>query len=115
MGRPLISLRNLSAGYERHPAIHHISGSFKNGSLTAVVGPNGGGKSTLLKTLIGFLPPMSGSIDTDGLPPQRIAYLPQRSEIDRSFPLSVMDVVRLGHWPKVGAFGGIGAARTKRR
>jgi zinc/manganese transport system ATP-binding protein len=106
-----ITLRNLSAGYDRHPAIHHISGSFADGSLTAVVGPNGGGKSTLLKALIGFLRPMSGSIDFGGFTPRDIAYLPQLSEVDRSFPLSVTDVVLLGHWPRVGAFGAITKAQ----
>ncbi|MDP9128729.1 MAG: ATP-binding cassette domain-containing protein, partial [Pseudomonadota bacterium] len=50
-----ISLRNLSCGYDRHPAVHHLSGSFAPGSMTAIVGPNGGGKSTLLKAVVGFL------------------------------------------------------------
>src|SRR5271154_3910871 len=98
-----ISLRNLSAGYDRHPAVHHVSGAFAPGSLTAIIGPNGGGKSTLLKALIGFLRPMSGSIDYNGMTPRDIAFLPQHSEVDRSFPLSVEDVVMLGCWPKTGA------------
>ena len=102
-----ITLENLSVGYDRHPAVHHISGSFEVGSLTAVIGPNGGGKSTLLKALIGFLRPMSGRIDFSGIRPEEIAYLPQQSEIDRSFPLSVREVVALGHWPRTGAFGRI--------
>jgi zinc/manganese transport system ATP-binding protein len=106
-----ITLRNLSAGYDRHPAIHHISGSFAPGSLTAVIGPNGGGKSTLLKTLVGFLRPMSGTIDFGGLSPRGIGYLPQQSEVDRSFPLSVREVALLGHWPRTGAFGGITKAQ----
>ena len=106
-----LTLTNLSAGYERHPALHHISGTFADGSLTAIVGPNGGGKSTLLKTLIGFLPPMSGGIDYGGCRPCDIAYLPQQSAIDRSFPLSVLDVVLLGHWPRSGPFGGVTAAQ----
>ena len=109
-----ITLRNLTAGYDRHPALHHISGAFKEGSLTAVTGPNGGGKSTLLKALIGFLRPMSGHIDFGGLKPTDIAYLPQQSAVDRSFPLHVLDVVLLGHWPRRGAFGGIGAAEKAR-
>lgn len=106
-----IILNNLTVGYERHPAAHHISGSFQSGSLTAIVGPNGGGKSTLLKALAGFLRPMSGSIDFGGITPREIAYLPQQSEVDRSFPLSVEEVVALGHWPRTGAFGGINSAQ----
>jgi zinc/manganese transport system ATP-binding protein len=108
-----ITLRNLTAGYDRHPAVHHLSGVFANASLTAIVGPNGGGKSTLLKALIGFLKPMSGSIEFEGCRREDIAYLPQQSEIDRSFPLSVMNVVMLGHWPRTGAFRGTTKAQEK--
>lgn len=99
-----IVLHNLTVGYDRHPAVHHINGSFETGSMTAVVGPNGGGKSTLLKALIGFLRPMSGRIDFNAIMSCDIAYLPQQSEVDRSFPLSVLDVVMLGYWAKTGAF-----------
>jgi len=106
-----LNLRNLSAGYERHPAVHHIDGSFAEGSLTAIVGPNGGGKSTLLKTIIGILRPMSGAVECTGIPPDSIAYLPQHSEVDRSFPLSVFDVAALGHWPRIGAFRGLSVAQ----
>jgi zinc/manganese transport system ATP-binding protein len=102
-----IALSNLSVGYDRHPAVHHVSGTFAPGSLTAIVGPNGGGKSTLLKALIGFLRPMSGTIDTNGVTPREIAYLPQQSEVDRGFPLSVAEVAALGLWPKIGAFRGV--------
>ncbi len=108
-----ITLRNLTAGYDRHPAVHHISGTFAEGSLTAVVGPNGGGKSTVLKALIGFLRPMSGHIDFNGIKPQDIAYLPQQSEVDRSFPLSVLDVVLFGNWSKIGVFQGVTAAQKE--
>jgi zinc/manganese transport system ATP-binding protein len=108
-----ITLKNLSAGYERHPAVHHVSGAFAAGSLTAIVGPNGGGKSTLLKALIGFLRPMSGSIDYNDIVPRDIAYLPQQSEVDRSFPLSVAEVVTLGLWPKIGAFRAVSAAQQE--
>jgi zinc/manganese transport system ATP-binding protein len=108
-----IAVRNLSAGYDRHPAVHHIDGAFANGSLTAIVGPNGGGKSTFLKALIGFLRPMTGAIDYNGISPRDIAYLSQQSEIDRSFPLSVADIVMLGLWPKIGAFRGVSAAQRE--
>ncbi|MDR3450585.1 MAG: ABC transporter ATP-binding protein [Alphaproteobacteria bacterium] len=103
-----IRLSNLSAGYDRRPAVHHISGAFPAGSMTAIVGPNGGGKSTLLKALAGFVPLMSGGIDFNGIGPGEIAYLPQQFEIDRTFPISVLDVVLLGHWPRTGALGRVG-------
>lgn len=102
-----LHLRNLTAGYDRHPAIHHLNAEFPDGSLTAIVGPNGGGKSTLLKAIMGFVPLMSGHVARDGLPLQKIGYLPQQSEIDRSFPMTVVDVVRLGHWPRRGAFSAV--------
>lgn len=54
----LVQLDNLTLGYQRHPAVHHIAGAFGAGSLTAIVGPNGAGKSTLLKGIMGLLKPL---------------------------------------------------------
>ena len=102
-----ITLHNLTLGYQRHPAVHHLSGSFASGSMTAIIGPNGSGKSTLVKGLTGFLRPMEGSIDRGGLLPRQIAYLPQRLEVDRSFPITVFDTVLLGLWQEIGMFGGM--------
>lgn len=102
-----ITLHNLTLGYQRHPAVHHLSGSFAAGSMTAIVGPNGSGKSTLVKGITGFLRPMEGSIDRGGLLPHQIAYLPQRLEVDRSFPITVLDTVLLGLWQEIGMFGGV--------
>ncbi len=100
-----IKLTNLSAGYDRRPVVHHVNGEFADASMTAVVGPNGGGKSTLVKALAGFMPLMTGSVDYGGVARGEIAYLPQQFEIDRTFPINVMDVVLAGHWPKLGALG----------
>jgi zinc/manganese transport system ATP-binding protein len=100
-----IKLENISAGYDRHPVVHHVSGSFAEASMTAVVGPNGGGKSTLVKAIAGFVPLMTGAIDFCGIKANEIAYLPQQFEIDRSFPISVLNVVLQGHWPRLGALG----------
>ena len=105
--QPVITLDNLTVSYRQHPALHHISGHFAHGSLTAVMGPNGSGKSTLLKSLVGLLPRMggrSGALSLQPKPP-RMAYLPQVSEIDRSFPMDVCDCVLLGYWGSLGAFG----------
>lgn len=109
-GAPLISLSNLTVSYRQHPALHHISGQFSAGSLTAVIGPNGSGKSTLLKTIVGMLPidgGRSGGALTVNTPPRHIAYLPQLSEMDRSFPIDVRDCVLLGLWGSAGAWGGV--------
>ncbi len=104
---PMIHLDNLTLGYDRHPAVHHLSAEIPAGALVAVVGPNGAGKSTLLKGLAGELRPIGGRIVLSGLPPSGLAYLPQRGEIDHSFPVSVFDVVAMGLWREIGAFGGL--------
>jgi zinc/manganese transport system ATP-binding protein len=102
-----LRFRNLTLGYERHPAVHHLDGAVETGALVAVVGPNGAGKSTLFKGIVGVLKPLSGRIERGDLAPQEIAYLPQAAEIDRSFPINVYDMVALGLWHRTGLFGGI--------
>ena len=103
-----LQFRNVTLGYDRHPAVHHLDGEVNAGALVAVVGPNGAGKSTLFKGIVGALKPLAGRIDRDGISPQDIAYLPQAAEIDRSFPINVYDLVAMGLWRRTGAFGGIG-------
>jgi zinc/manganese transport system ATP-binding protein len=102
-----IILHDLTLGYDGHPAVHHLSGVFEAGSMTAVIGPNGSGKSTLLKGLTGILHPLGGRIERGRLKTTQFAYLPQQAEIDRSFPITVLDTVALGLWHRVGMFGGI--------
>jgi zinc/manganese transport system ATP-binding protein len=106
---PAISFHNLTLGYNRHPAVHHITGDVARGELLAIVGPNGAGKSTLLKGIVGELKPLGGRLDRDGLSKSDIAYLPQVIEIDRSFPISVFDCVAMGLWREIGAWRGLGA------
>jgi zinc/manganese transport system ATP-binding protein len=105
-----LALRNVTLGYDRHPAVHHLSGEVAAGALLAVVGPNGAGKSTLFRGLTGILKPLSGSIALGGLDARDIAYLPQTADIDRSFPITVFDFVGSGLWRATGLFGGIGKA-----
>lgn len=109
---PLIRIDNLTLGYERHPAVHHLSVEITPGALVAVIGPNGAGKSTLLKGLAGELRPIGGHIQLPPLERHSIAYMPQRSEMDHSFPVSVFDMVAMGLWREIGAFGGL---RTEQR
>ena len=102
---PALIFQNLTLGYDRYPAVHHLETSIVSGSLTAVVGPNGAGKSTLLKGVTGALVPLEGRIEISSVKPEDIAYLPQQSQIDRTFPMSVTDLVAMGLWHKIGAFG----------
>src|SRR5581483_5834181 len=79
-----LQFRDLTLGYDRHPAVHHLNGSVLPGTLLALMGPNGAGKSTLLKGIVGALTPLAGRIERDGLHPRDIAYLPQIADIDRA-------------------------------
>jgi len=109
-----LQFRDVTLGYDRHPAVHHLSGEVAQGALIAVIGPNGAGKSTLFRGLVGILKPLAGSISLDGLDVRDVAYLPQIADIDRSFPISVFDFVSTGLWRATGLFGGIGkSARDK--
>lgn len=103
-----LRFRDLTLGYDRHPAVHHLDGVVETGALLAVVGPNGAGKSTLFKGIVGMLKPLAGSIDRTGFDVRQIAYLPQAAEIDRSFPITVYDLVAMGLWRSIGPFGRIG-------
>jgi zinc/manganese transport system ATP-binding protein len=98
-----IRFQSLTLGYDRHPAVHHLDGTIAAGDLLAVVGPNGAGKSTLLKGIVGEIRPLDGTVEADARP-GAVAYLPQAAEIDRSFPLSVLDLVAMGLWRPLGAW-----------
>ena len=108
---PAIVLHDLTLGYDRHPAVHHLDAVIPSGSLTAIVGPNGAGKSTLMKGIVGALRPLEGRI---AVSKSRVAYLPQQAEIDRTFPVSVRDLVAMGLWAEIGAFGRIRSAHAER-
>ncbi|WP_398467188.1 metal ABC transporter ATP-binding protein [Tardiphaga sp.] len=103
-----LSFRDVTLGYDRHPAVHHLNGEVAQGALLAVVGPNGAGKSTLFRGIVGILKPLSGKIALGGIKQRDIAYLPQSADIDRTFPISVFDFVGTGLWRTTGIFGGLG-------
>ena len=103
MSQACITFSDLTLGYNSHAAVHHLNGVVRAGSLTAIVGGNGSGKSTLMKGIVGLLRPMSGKVTV--APGTRLAYLPQQSELDRSFPARVVDLVSLGLWPRRGLLG----------
>jgi zinc/manganese transport system ATP-binding protein len=108
-----LQFRDVTLGYDRHPAVHHLDGEVAAGALLAIVGPNGAGKSTLFRGLVGILKPLAGTITLGDLDARDIAYLPQTVDIDRSFPISVYDFVGTGLWRRIGFFGGMGGAREK--
>jgi zinc/manganese transport system ATP-binding protein len=103
-----LKFSDVTLGYDRHPAVHHLNGEIASGSLLAIVGPNGAGKSTLFRGIVGILKPLAGSIGLGDLKPREIAYLPQSVDIDRTFPISVFDFVGTGLWRSTGLFGGLG-------
>jgi zinc/manganese transport system ATP-binding protein len=111
---PSIRFRNVTLGYDTHPAVHHLDGEITPGSLTAVVGPNGSGKSTLIKGIVGQLAPLEGRIEIVDSARAAIAYLPQQAAIDRTFPISVFDLVALGLWSEIGSLRGLTAKQRSR-
>ena len=101
---PLIELQDVTIAYDRHPAVHHVTGTFAEGSLTAIIGPNGAGKSSLLQAVAGLRRISGGSLRLTGVARAEVSYLAQLLAGDDDFPISVMDVVRMGLWRHVGPF-----------
>jgi zinc/manganese transport system ATP-binding protein len=97
-----------------HLALDGVTGRFDPGSLTAVIGPNGAGKSTLLNVLSGLLRPTSGRVTCSALLRNRVAYLPQQTELDRDFPMTVAELVALGLWHTIGAYRGLSRSASGR-
>ncbi len=106
-----LQFRDVTLGYDRHPAVHHLDGEIAPGALMAVVGPNGAGKSTLFRGIVGILKPLSGSIGLGDLDVRDIAYLPQTVDIDRSFPIRCS----ISSAPDFGAAPACSAAWADRR
>jgi ABC-type Mn2+/Zn2+ transport system ATPase subunit len=101
-----IRLAHVTAGYDHRAALDDVSLEIPRGSLVAIFGPNGGGKSTLLKLIAGLLEPWSGVVEVLGEPAgreaKRIAYVTQAELVDWSFPVSVWDVAMMGRYPRLG-------------
>jgi manganese/iron transport system ATP-binding protein len=103
--QPILDVRHLNVRYNGHVALENITFHLHAGERVAVVGPNGAGKSTLFKVVAGVLQPSSGDVTIFGSQPGRhvcIAYIPQRSQVDWNFPVSVADVVMMGRSAKLG-------------
>jgi len=100
----LITIRHLWAGYDHEPVLEDVNLSVKELDFVGLIGPNGGGKTTLLKVLLGLLPPMRGEVRVMGLSVEKgrryVGYVPQSVEFDRDFPIRVWDVARMGRLGK---------------
>jgi len=100
----MISVRHLWAGYDNQPVLEDINLSIKKLDFIGLIGPNGGGKTTLLKVLLGLLSPTRGEVRILGKSVQEgrrhIGYVPQVVEFDRDFPISVWEVTRMGRLGK---------------
>lgn len=109
-----LEFEDVSVGYNGTPVLEGVTFHVPHGAQVAVVGPNGAGKSTLFKALVGLLPVKSGRVLIHRLPLHAhqdcIAYVPQRSEIDFRFPVTVRDVVMMGRYRRAGWFARASAA-----
>jgi manganese/zinc/iron transport system ATP- binding protein len=103
---PALELRRLTVAYGVRPAVWDVSAAFPRGAISAIVGPNGSGKSTLLKAALGLVPAESGQVMLLGAPlreaRRRVAYVPQREDVDWDFPVTVREVVEMGRYPARG-------------
>ncbi|WP_239952757.1 metal ABC transporter ATP-binding protein [Pantoea sp. Z09] len=102
----MMRFTQLQAGYQKVAVTPEINAELMAGSMTALIGANGSGKSTLLKTIAGLLRPVAGACELS-LPRKAIGWMPQRSELETRFPLTVFELVSMGCWPRCGWFGGI--------
>jgi zinc transport system ATP-binding protein len=98
---PIVEIKNLSFSYNKQKILEDINLTIEERDFFAVIGPNGGGKSTLLKLILGLIPAQEGSILTFGEPPTKnlaqIGYVPQNTNINTDFPIKVIEVVLMGH------------------
>lgn len=100
MEKKVISFQDVSFHYNAIPVLEGVSFSIKDKSFVSIVGPNGGGKTTLLKLMLGLLKPSHGTITVLDMPPDKarssVGYMPQHIQLDPNFPVTVLDVVLMG-------------------
>jgi manganese/zinc/iron transport system ATP- binding protein len=95
---------DLSVAYGKHVVLRNVAAEISRGQAVGVVGPNGGGKSTLLKAIAGIIPHLGGQVMLFGEPIEgqrsKVAFMPQRENVDWEFPVTVSDVVMMGRYPR---------------
>ncbi|MDI6827642.1 MAG: metal ABC transporter ATP-binding protein [Armatimonadota bacterium] len=96
----MIEFKNVDLGYDKTPVLTSLNFAIKKGDFVGIVGPNGVGKTTLLRGMLGTLTPLRGEIIYERS--IRFGYVPQRQSLDDSFPLSVLDVVLMGRCRLIG-------------
>ena len=97
----LIKLENASIGYDKREFFTSINLSIQQGEFWGIIGPNGGGKTTLLKTILGLIPPVSGKVRYREDKPLTFGYVPQRENFDHIFPISVAEFVAMGRYIRI--------------
>jgi manganese/zinc/iron transport system ATP- binding protein len=104
-----LAVRGLTVSYGEKPAVFSVDATFPAAAMSAIIGPNGAGKSTLIKAALGVIPRLSGEVAVFGQPLEtarnRIAYVPQRASVDWDFPTTVVDVVLMGLYRRIGLLG----------
>lgn len=114
---PIIQLEQVNFAYGEIPVLTNVNLSIDMGEYIGIIGPNGGGKTTLLKILMGFLKPTSGKIKIFNTSPQaarnHIAYVPQIQRYDREFPISVLELVLSGCLSKLPWYGKFSSAEKE--
>ncbi len=97
---PVVELKHVSFAYHGMPVLEDVNLTVNHRDFLSVVGPNGGGKTTILKLILGLMKPTGGTVRLFGAPPEkarhRIGYMPQYASLDPLFPVSVIDVVLMG-------------------
>ncbi|SEK79425.1 metal ABC transporter ATP-binding protein [Parapedobacter koreensis] len=110
--QPVLEVHDLTVSYSRKPVLWGVDFTLPTGCIAGIVGPNGAGKSTLLKSIMGLIPLSSGYVKLFDRPLEevrhRVSYVPQRESVDWDFPVSVLDVVLMGRYGKVGLFRNTG-------
>lgn len=103
----LLAIKDLSVGYGHHAVLQDINLSIEKGDFLGVMGPNGSGKTTFLKTLLGLLEPIGGTIERHASLDQGhslFGYVPQRESLDLHFPVTAFEVALMGRFGRIGTF-----------